>query len=286
MSAMPKRNMNNFVAAALRRVCAIAVAAVLVASPELARPAAADPPPVRLKVAYGENYAVSGMTFSWTTIRVKVRNIDYQKQVTMHYRAPGATTWQDHPLAFMGHYGNYDLFGGDGSTPVAEELVIRYAVPDQEFWDNNNGANYSIGTFHGAVGGNVMLNEARAVVYVESGGGFAIPVSRFQGQIYVQNLSHHKIVGVRWSRDGGATWQTTNATYGGKVMAVASQVPEVEIWNFQTPTLTIVDSTVPYRFAVYYEQRNGDGTATVATHWDNNFTQDYFLAKINDTTIR
>jgi len=271
---------------ALRRFGVFALAATLVAGLMFARPAAADPPPVRLKVAYGESYAVSGMSFSWTTIRVKVQNIDYQKQVTMHYRAPGGSTWQDHPLAFMGHYGNYDVFGGDGSTPVAEEFSIRYTVPGQEFWDNNNTANYHIATFHGAVGGNVMLNEARAVVYVESGGGFAIPVSRFQGQIYVQNLSFHKIVGVRWSRDGGATWQNTNATYGGKVTAVASQVPDVEIWNFQTPTLTIVDSTVPYRFAVFYEQRNDDGTATVATHWDNNFTQDYVLAKINDTTIR
>lgn len=271
---------------ALRRSRAFALAATLVASIAIAGPAAADPPPVRLKVAYGETYAVSGMTFSWTTIQVKVQNIDYQKQVTMHYRAPGSSTWQDAPLAFVGHYGNYDVFGGNGSTPVAEEFAIRYNVPGHEFWDNNDTANYHIATFSGVVGGNVMLNEARAVVYVETGAGFAIPVSRIQGSIYVQNRSYHKIVGVRWSRDGGTTWQNTNASYGGKVMAVASQVPEVEIWNFQTPTLTIVDSATPYRFAVFYEERNDDDTATVATYWDNNFTQDYFLAKINDTTIR
>lgn len=267
------------------RFSVIALVATFVASLILARPVAADPPPVRLKVAYGESYAVSGMSFSWTTIRVKVQNIDYEKQVTMHYRAPGGTTWQDHPLAFMGHYGSYDVFGGDGSTPLAEEFAIRYNVPGQEFWDNNDTANYNIATFQGAVGGNVMLNEARAVVYVETGGGFAIPVSRIQGQIYVQNLSFHKIVGVRWSRDGGATWQNTNASYGGKVMAVAADVPQVEIWNFRTPTLTTVDAATPFQFAVFYEQRNGDGTATETTHWDNNFGQDYFLAKINNTTI-
>ena len=273
-------------ASALRRFGAFALPAALVAGIALSGPAAADPPPVRLKVAFGETYAVSGMTFSWTTIRVKVQNIDYQKQVTMHYRAPGASTWQDHPLALIGHYGNYDVFGGDGSTPVAEEFAIRYNVPGQEFWDSNDATDYQVATFQGAVGGNVMLSEARAVVYVETGGGYAIPVSRFQGQIYVQDSSYHKIVGVHWSRDGGATWQSTNATYGGKVTAVAGNVPEVEIWNFQTPTLTIEDSAVPYQFAVFYEQRNDDNNATVATHWDNNFTQDYFLAKINDATIR
>ena len=34
--------------------------------------------PVRLKVAYGQAYAVSGMTFDWTTIDVKVKNIAFQ----------------------------------------------------------------------------------------------------------------------------------------------------------------------------------------------------------------
>jgi len=263
----------------------IAVALMVVVGLGSAWPVAADAP-VRLKVAYGETYAVSGMTFNWTTIRVKVQNIDYQKQVTLHYRAPGATTWQDHPLAFIDHYGNYDVFGGYGTTPVAEEFAIRYNVPGQEFWDNNNTTNYHIGTFQGAVGGNVMLNEARAVVYVETGGGFAIPVSRIEGQIYVQNRSFHKIVGVLWSRDGGITWHDTIANYGGKVTAVASEVPQVEIWNFQTPTLTIEDPAVPYRFAVFYEERNDDNTATVAAYWDNNFAQDYFLPKINDATLR
>jgi len=265
---------------------ALAVASLLTATLLAAPAIAADPVPARLKVAFGETYAVSGMTFSWTTIRVKVQNIAYQKQVVMHYRDRGDNTWQDYPLSFTGHYGNYDVFSGDGSTPVTEEFVIRYNVPGQEHWDNNGGANYHIGTFRGAVGGNVMLNGATAVVYVESGGGFAIPVSRFEGQIYVQNLSYHKVVGVRWSRDGGATWQTTNATYGGKARAVASEVPEVEIWNFQTPTLNIQDSSIPFRFAVFYEQRNADNTATVATHWDNNFAQDYFLVQINNVSIQ
>ena len=270
---------------AFSRLAIYLLAAPIVAAILLSRPAAADPLPVRLKVAYGETYAVSGMTFSWTTVRVKVQNLAFDKQVTLHYRAPGATTWQDHPLMFMGHFGNYDVFGGDGATPVAEEFAIRYNVDGQEFWDNNNTANYQVATFVGAVGGNVILNEARAVAFIEPAGGQAIPVSRFEGEIYVRDLSFHKIVGVRWSRDGGATWQNTNASYGGKVMAVAADVPQVEIWNFRTPTLTTVDAATPFQFAVFYEQRNGDGTATETTHWDNNFGQDYFLAKINNTTI-
>ena len=63
------------------------------------------------------------------------------------------------------------------------------------------------------------------------------------GQVHVHR-DELATIGVLWSRDGGITWHDTIANYGGKVMAVASQVPQVEIWNFQTPTLTIEDPAV------------------------------------------
>jgi hypothetical protein len=282
---LPARS--DFAATALRRMGAVGLVAMLVLGHLFGDQALADPVPVRLKVAYGQNYAASGMTWNWTTVQVKVQNLAYEKQVTMHYRDPADNNWKDQPLPFMAHYGNYDVFGSDShSLPAAKELAIRYNVSGKEYWDNNNTANYRTDALHGAVGGNVMLNEAKAVVYNEPAAGQSIPVSRFQGQIYVQNLSYHKIVGVRWSRDGGKTWTNTNGAYGGKVMAVAGEVPEVEIWNFQTPTLTITDASVPFRFAVFYEQRNNDNSATVATYWDNNFTQDYYLPQSQDATIR
>jgi len=68
--------------------------------------------PVRLKVTFGQVYAVSGMTFDWTTVDVNVKNIAFQKSVVMHYKDPAAGTWKDFPLTFSGHYGNYDVFSG------------------------------------------------------------------------------------------------------------------------------------------------------------------------------
>ena len=74
--------------------------------------AASAEEPVRLKVAYGQVYAVSGMTFDWTMIDVNVKNIAFQKSVVMHYKDLAVGTWKDFPLTFSGHDGNYDVFSG------------------------------------------------------------------------------------------------------------------------------------------------------------------------------
>lgn len=275
---------NNLQVTTLRHISAFALAAIFVASIMLAGPAAADPAPVRLKLAYSMNYTPgSSVHVSYTIIQVKVKNLAYTKKVTMHYRNSD-DTWKDQPLPFIGHYGNYDVFGSD-ITPVTSELAIRYNASNEEYWDNNNETNYHIDTSQGAVGGNIMLNEAKAVVYGEPAAGQVVPLSYFQGQIYVQNLSYHKIVGVHWSRDGGKNWTDTNAFYGGKVTApVIGEIPTVEIWNFNTPSMETTDS--PFQFAVFYKQRNDDNTTTVATYWDNNFTQNYVLPQLNGATIR
>ncbi len=262
----------------------IAAIALLAAIPVAAVPAAkAADEPVRLKVAYGQVYAVSGMTFDWTTIEVNVKNIDFQKSVVMHYKDPADGSWKDYPLAFSGHYGNYDVFSG-GNAPTTGEFVIKYAVPGGEHWDNNGGENYHIAAFEGEVGGSVMLKRATSHIGHESGGGFVFTTSWFEGEIYVRNLSYNKRVGVHYSTDGGTTWADMDASYAGKVQAVASNVHSVEIWKFKTPTLTYGNPDT-FRFSVYYELQDS-GPNFGNTFWDNNFSQDYILGKTHGTTIR
>ncbi len=261
-------------------VTMLAAALMVALSASVSR--AEETSPVRLEVAYGQTYAVSGMTFSWTTVRAKVKNIAYEKSVVLHYRDSDGT-WKDHPLGFMGHYGTYDVFGGTGSTPTTGEFVLRYTVPGQEHWDNNKGANYKIGTFKGVVGGNVMLKQATAHIGHEVGGGFTFTTSWFDGEIYVQNLSHNKRVGVRYSADGGVTWVDVDGSYVGPERAVAGDVSGVEVWRFKTPTLNLNTAAGAFRFAVYYETRDpGPGFGT--QFWDNNFAQDYVLDKAHGTT--
>lgn len=244
---------------------------------------AAAQEPVRLKVTYGQVYAVSGMTFAWTTLYVNVKNIAFQKSVVMHYKDQVDGSWKDFPLTHSGYYGNYDVFSG-ANAPATQEFVIKYATPGEEHWDNNGGANYHVATFAGVVGGNVMLKKATSHIGHESGGGFTFTTSWFDGEIYVQHLSFNKRVGVRYTADGGTTWNDADGSYAGKVQAVANIVDSVEVWKFKTPTLNIVNPDT-FRFAVYYELKD-IGPNFGQTYWDNNFSQDYFLGKVDNTTIQ
>ena len=239
--------------------------------------------PVRLKIAYGQVYAVSGMTFDWTTIDVNVKNIAFQKSVVMHYKDPSTGNWKDFPLTFSGHYANYDVFSGT-NAPMTQEFVIKYGVPGEEHWDNNGSTNYKISAFVGDVGGNVMLKKATSHVGHEAGGGFTFTTSWFDGEIYVRNLSFNKRVGARYTADDGATWHDADGSYGGKVQAVANVVDSVEIWKFKTPTLNL-STPSQFRFAVYYELKD-PGPNLGKQFWDNNFTQDYFVGKAEGTTIQ
>ena len=238
--------------------------------------------PVLLRIAFNQNYATSGMTFSWTTLSIKVRNIAFSKQVDLAYTNFGSGVWRMSPLNFGSPGGNYDVFTADGTTLSSVEFfALRYRVAGAEYWDNNGGGNYHLGsTFAGVVGGNVSLSSARAVRCSEAGGGFTFDTGWLEGEILVNNLTFNKRVGIVYSRDGGASWNTVDGSFSGPVHAVASTVSGVEIWKFKTPQLNIDTSTPSYRFAVFF-QRLDSGV----THWDNDFGQDYLLSKADGSTL-
>ncbi len=233
-------------------------------------------------MAYGQNYTVYSTPHIWTTLQVKVKNIAYQKSVVLHYKVADGT-WKDYPLPFIAHYNNYDLFG-DGNAPETSEFSIKYATPGQEHWDNNNGTNYKIGTAVGVVGGNVMLKQATAHIGSGGGGGYTYTTSWIEGDIYVQNLSYNKRVGVHYTPDNGKSWFDTEATYGGKEKASPVDIDQVEIWRFKTPMLNSDSSSESFQLAVFYEIKE-PGPDFGKKYWDNNFGQNYFLNKADGTKI-
>jgi hypothetical protein len=238
--------------------------------------------PVHLKIAFNQNYAVSGMTFNWTTLFAKVSNLAFDKQVDLVYSPLGSSAWLTQPLGFVSHHGNYDVFGSDSvGLSTVETFALRYRVAGSEYWDNNFGANYTIGpAFSGKVGGHVCLRSAVAHRKTEAGGGFTFDTGWFEGEILVDNLAFNKRVGVVYSRDDGATWSSVDGSYGGAVAAVASNVSGVEVWKFKTPQLNVEPGTDSYRFAVFFEVTDW-GTS----YWDNNFGQDYLLSKAAGATL-
>lgn len=83
---------------------------------------------------------------------VKVRNLAYQKRITVRYTIDGWSSYRD----VVGHYVNgshtgfTDTFSFEIALPVTLikdcklEFAVCYKVLGVEFWDNNNGDNYRV----------------------------------------------------------------------------------------------------------------------------------------------
>lgn len=235
---------------------------------------------VRLKYATAQSFAVSGMSFSYVYAHVKVRNLAFDKDVALRYRHYDGS-FRDAPLTFVASFGSYDVFGA-GNLPFTSEFAVRYSVLGATYWDNNGGSNYHVPTEVAIAGGHVALHRATVHIGAQSGGGFVFTTSRMSGEIYVDNLSFAKSVGIRYSGDNWHTVHDAPAVYAGTVEEgkYVTGLGIVERWSFTTPELNESALGTPFRFAVYY--RN---LATGEWHWDNNFGLDYSVQKVTGATL-
>lgn len=94
--------------------------------------------------------------------QVAVRNIAYQKSVTVRYSTDAWATVVEVPAVYvpdaqlvLRNY-NYDRFlfkidlarFAQSPIPLVYQMCVRYAVPGQVYWDNNGGANYAVRLEH------------------------------------------------------------------------------------------------------------------------------------------
>jgi hypothetical protein len=231
---------------------------------------------VRLAYAVAQAFSPSGaISVAYTGITVRVDNLAYTKDVVLHYRA-GSGQWQQLTLPWTESRGDHDIFSSDqlNIREVLPEFAISYTVNGYTYWDSDFGQNYHLGSLNTVVGGNVALAWARTEV---TGQG----APQVRGEIHVNNLSSIKMVGIRYSVDGGSTWHDTPANYVGPATegVGAANLGVVELWRFQTPGITAVPT--PVRFAVYYLDlpRN-------EYYWDNNFGHDYRLSSAPNSDVR
>jgi hypothetical protein len=112
--------------------------------------------PVRLAYAIPYNFSTGGASFSQTYVRVKVGNLAFDKQVTLHYR--DVVTWRNFALPWTANYGRYDVFSSS-QAPYTETFAMSYTVGNQTYWDNNYSFDYTLPNFHSTVGGHVMLRR-------------------------------------------------------------------------------------------------------------------------------
>ena len=236
--------------------------------------------PVRLKLAFNQNYAVSGMTFDWTTLFVKVANLAFDKQVDLVYSPFGSSAWFERPLGFVSHHGNYDVFGSDSvALSSVETFALRYRVAGASTGTTTSGRlHHRTGLFRQG-GGHVSLRSATAFRKTEAGGGFTFDTGWFEGEILVDNLAFNKRVGVAYTRDGGTTWNT--------VTAATSARPGDRSQRRRGRGLEVQDAAAQHRTRVervpLRRVLRGDGLGV--TYWDNNFGQDYFLSQTAGSTL-
>jgi|SRR3954447_4255564 hypothetical protein len=203
--------------------------------------------------------------YSGLNVWVKVKNIAHVKDVQMRYRGQFSSIWKDARLTWKDAYGSYDLFALEpaldfGSTPFVE-FAIEYAAGGETSWDNNYFANYSLSPYASALttGINVMLSSANLVFGGTPGSSY---VTGIQGEIFVNNLSYEKKVGIRHSSDGWISYLDIDGIYN------RSLGGSLESWIFGRDTSP--SGFDRGEFAVYYLNRE-----TGRYYWDNNFGQNY-----------
>jgi len=235
--------------------------------------------PVRLRYASAQFFEAGGVSVSFTAVSAKVKNIAFAKDVAVLYAKGGV--WSEEAMAWTANFGDHDLFAHQVQQQI-EECVIRYSANGETYWDNNEGQNYRLATVVMRVGGNVVLNQATSKQGSEAGGGFVFTTSWLEGEIYVNNLSFAKEVGIHLTVDGGASWQDRGASFSGFATESNSIGGSgVEVWKFKTPELNIDESANEFRFAVFYRD-----LATGEEFWDNNFEQDYRVSKTDGAIVQ
>jgi Carbohydrate/starch-binding module (family 21) len=230
--------------------------------------------PVRLHIAAFGGFARGGFEGEFSNITARVQNIGFTKDVALHYNDNG--NWTEVPMAWKSNFGDYDVFFVS-EPKLVDEFVLRYTIGGITFWDNDGGRNYHFDGRALVVGANVSLNKATARQGTEAGGGFVFDTSWIEGELYVNNLSPVKEVGIRLSADGGATWEDVDASFAGPAAGTGAtfDAGTAELWKFKSLELDFDPAASQFRFAVFY--RN---LPTGEVFWDNNFGQDY---KVNKT---
>lgn len=184
---------------------------------------------------------------------VAVKNLAYQKNVTIHYTYGTNGNWADSPATYVKADPNdpeYEIWQFEFQMPgsamvdsIPLTFAIQYQVNGQTYWDNNNGNNYSVSVTNPIVLGKSVLKTTSIF-------------PSYKQSIYLTNLAYEKDVKVRWTTDNGASYQEANATYD-------STLPNgVEKWD--------IPSSIPdgAKFVVSY-------TANGITYNDNNFGNGY-----------
>ncbi len=227
---------------------------------------------IRANSSIGSKY---GFTWQNTGFDVKVKDLGYEKSVSIRYRDADGS-WRDSALSFSrkaeegreiwtGNIGRYRSQDGQPLSPIDLEYAIRYTVNGTDYWDNNQGANYRM-----------AANAGENLYDVEVYNNAYYPVNNYfygnllGGTVVLRNIAPHKEVQVHYSTDNWQTVKVAQAQYSqwywmGQYAHVDNPSPAgFEIWSYYMD----VGSANQVEYAIKYKV---DGQ----TYWDNNFGRNY-----------
>jgi predicted Zn-dependent protease with MMP-like domain len=153
----------------------------------------------------------------------------------------------------------------------ADEFVVKYDSPNGTFWDNNNGANFTVdyndGMYLDPSAGNLRVGD----YWVSSNLDFS---GSLWGRVFVRNIAPNKTVKLVYTTDAWATSDVGYAVYkpyynvGYAPNIINPNDHGVERWEFNIQLPAGFDKA-DLEFAVEYTAEG------VGTFWDNNFGNNY-----------
>ncbi|NMO15098.1 hypothetical protein HPC49_16340 [Pyxidicoccus fallax] len=232
--------------------------------------ARANEPNVRL--AYAKLQKTCGTTACNRLVGVvEVKNLAYEKQVTLVYTADGVQ-WNETAASYTAPASNgYERWTFTQDVPAGAEarFALRYITAGQTSWDNNGGADYRVG---GASAPEFLLGSTTVkldtAILQPGRSGFYV-----HGTVVLKNLAYAKSVTVVSTIDNWATAQEYTGFYQETLPG------NQERWYISIPTQSNSSTTVPtVRFAIRY-------TVDGVTYWDNNLGANYSVSYPDNNTI-
>jgi len=193
------------------------------------------------------------------TIEVEVENIAYDKEITLHWKSiSGAWTTTSASYVTSVENTNKEIWSASTECRFDNDTVqfaVQYSVNGMEFWDNNNGNNFTV-----AVNAPLLLEQPVLLekAATGTGGGCYGMCGYFYGEVIIGNVVYDKIVNITYSING-SEWRSLHANFN------TSLDNNTERWSWGINTGSSSDTV---KFAIEY-------VADGQSYWDNNHGQDY-----------
>ena len=179
-------------------------------------------------------------------VYVKTDSVSSNQDVTVHYHYLDGE-WRDSEATYFTTLSDGSKIWKATISSYRMEYAIKYTANGNEYWDNNNGQNYTNENIGVAP---ITVNRGRPFY-----GGFNDLVS-----VSLQNYAYEKEVAVRFTTDSWNTYTDVPMNYE------STNDNGTEVWTTYINTYT--NDLSGFEFCVYY-------TVNGQTYWANNFNQNY-----------